>query len=121
MRLWLLCLSIFWISVSGQEEDNDDSSESVNTQVPIPDLPQIQLKDKFCLSFKCLSNITDLLEADKVCKLLTWSLLLVVVICHSSNQCCHIWGNFGSKRGKFFAFGEIPHLAKFEDGHFFMY
>ena len=85
MRLWLLCLSIFWISVSGLKDD-DDNSESNHTEVvPVPDLPQIQLKDKFCLSFKCLSNITDLMEADKVCKLLTWSLLLVVVKCHSSN------------------------------------
>ena len=58
MIFLFVCLSLYWLPVL----TNGKSPEIV----PIPDLPQIQLKNKFCFNFNCLSKISDLLEADKV-------------------------------------------------------
>ena len=65
--LLFVCLSLCWVSVNCQDEENDEEEQGKSPNIyPIPDQSQIQLKDKFCFSYSCLANLTDPLEADKV-------------------------------------------------------
>ncbi len=68
MSRLFLCFSIYWIFVSGQAGDvtyDDENSEEAKA-IPVPNVSNIQLKNDFCFSLKCLRKISDPLEVDKV-------------------------------------------------------